>query len=180
MYRHITFVLISLKLCMSLCIKNLHNFAEHFSLELNNIRENLQKPCPTWYKQALWWFWVPEMRIWSILLIKFDSKWCIHLSRRFFSYLSCYRCYFELLGASQFIPAYPVSEELELLCEELEPPWLLCVSSLGDSGVAFSFPLHGDLKKVLIPFCQSGVGLGHTGLPPAYLAFLPTCSKFKN
>ena len=24
---------------------------------------------------------VPEMRIWSILLILFDQKWCIHLSR---------------------------------------------------------------------------------------------------
>ena len=24
---------------------------------------------------------VPEMRIWSILLIKSDSKWCLHLSR---------------------------------------------------------------------------------------------------
>ena len=27
---------------------------------------------------------LPEMRIWSILLIKFDLKWCIHLSRIFF------------------------------------------------------------------------------------------------
>ena len=30
---------------------------------------------------------VPEMRIWSILLIKSDFKWCIHLSRSLFSYL---------------------------------------------------------------------------------------------
>ena len=29
---------------------------------------------------------VPEMRIWSILLIKSDLKWCIHLSRSLFSY----------------------------------------------------------------------------------------------
>ena len=28
--------------------------------------------------------WVPEMRIWSILLIKSDFKWCIHLSRSLF------------------------------------------------------------------------------------------------
>ena len=28
--------------------------------------------------------WVPEMRIWSILLIKSDSKWCIHWSRSLF------------------------------------------------------------------------------------------------
>ena len=27
---------------------------------------------------------VPEMRIWSILLIKSDLKWCIHLSRSLF------------------------------------------------------------------------------------------------
>ena len=27
---------------------------------------------------------IPEMRIWSILLIKSDLKWCIHLSRRLF------------------------------------------------------------------------------------------------
>ena len=27
---------------------------------------------------------VPEMRIWSILLIKSDIKWCIHLSRGLF------------------------------------------------------------------------------------------------
>ena len=32
---------------------------------------------------------VPEMRIWSILLlIKSDLKWCIHLSRSLFSYLN--------------------------------------------------------------------------------------------
>ena len=30
---------------------------------------------------------VPEMRIWPILLIKSDLKWCIHLSRSLFSYL---------------------------------------------------------------------------------------------
>ena len=31
---------------------------------------------------------VPEMRIWSILLIKSDIKWCIHLSRSFFLYFN--------------------------------------------------------------------------------------------
>ena len=30
---------------------------------------------------------VPEMRIWSILLIKSDQKWCLHLSRSLFLYL---------------------------------------------------------------------------------------------
>ena len=29
---------------------------------------------------------VPEMRIWSILLIKSDLKWCIHLDRSIFLY----------------------------------------------------------------------------------------------
>ena len=29
---------------------------------------------------------LPEMRIWSILLIEYDLKWCIHLSRSLFSY----------------------------------------------------------------------------------------------
>ena len=31
---------------------------------------------------------VPEMRIWSILLIKSDLKWCIHLGRSLFLYLN--------------------------------------------------------------------------------------------
>ena len=31
---------------------------------------------------------VPEMRIWSILLIKSDLKWCIHLSRSLFKYFN--------------------------------------------------------------------------------------------
>ena len=42
---------------------------------------------------------VPEMRIWSILLIKSDLKWCIHLNRSLFLYslagilrLTCYTC----------------------------------------------------------------------------------------
>ena len=30
---------------------------------------------------------LPEMRIWSILLIISDLKWCIHLSRNLFLYL---------------------------------------------------------------------------------------------
>ena len=31
---------------------------------------------------------VPEMRIWSILLIKSDLKWCIHLSRSLYLYFN--------------------------------------------------------------------------------------------
>ena len=31
---------------------------------------------------------VPEMRIWSILLIESDLKWCIHLSRSLFLYFN--------------------------------------------------------------------------------------------
>ena len=31
---------------------------------------------------------VPEMRIWSILFIKSDLKWCIHLSRSLFLYFN--------------------------------------------------------------------------------------------
>ena len=31
---------------------------------------------------------VPEMRIWSIWLIKSDLKWCIHLSRSLFVYFN--------------------------------------------------------------------------------------------
>ena len=31
---------------------------------------------------------VPEMRIWSILLIKSDLKWCIQLSRSLFLYFN--------------------------------------------------------------------------------------------
>ena len=35
---------------------------------------------------------VPKMSIWSILSIKFDLKWCMHLSRSLFSYLiECHR-----------------------------------------------------------------------------------------
>ena len=33
----------------------------------------------------------PDMRIWSILLIKFNSKWCIHFSRILFLYGITYR-----------------------------------------------------------------------------------------
>ena len=31
---------------------------------------------------------IPEMRIWSILLIKSDLKWCIHLSRSLYLYFN--------------------------------------------------------------------------------------------
>ena len=30
---------------------------------------------------------IPEMRIWSIVLIKSDLKWCIHLSRSLYLYI---------------------------------------------------------------------------------------------
>ena len=36
---------------------------------------------------------VPEMRIWSILLIKSDLKWCIHLSRSLFLNTNRYSYY---------------------------------------------------------------------------------------
>ena len=32
---------------------------------------------------------IPEMRIWSILLIKSDLKWCLHLSRSLYLYYFC-------------------------------------------------------------------------------------------
>merc|ERR1712035_305380 len=40
-------------------------------------------------------------------------------------------------------------------------------------GLRFSFSgfLGGPPKKSPMPFCQVGVGRGHTGLPPAYLFF---------
>lgn len=40
-------------------------------------------------------------------------------------------------------------------------------------GLWFSLPFCGDWKNELMPFCQSGVGLGHAEFPPAYLADLP-------
>ena len=45
---------------------------------------------------------VPEMRIWSILLIKSDLKWCIHISRRLFLYFNreskVYLCTLDKVG----------------------------------------------------------------------------------
>ena len=43
---------------------------------------------------------VPEMRIWSILLIKSVSKWCIHLSRSLMSYFNfpSFKCRWSVLG----------------------------------------------------------------------------------
>ena len=35
---------------------------------------------------------LPKMRIWSILSIISDLKWCIHISRSLFLYLSKNRC----------------------------------------------------------------------------------------
>ena len=34
---------------------------------------------------------VPLMRIWSILLIKSDQKWCIHLSRSLFTFYNNFK-----------------------------------------------------------------------------------------
>ena len=35
---------------------------------------------------------VTEMRIWSILLIKFDLKWCLHLRRSLFLFIPLTKC----------------------------------------------------------------------------------------
>lgn len=51
------------------------------------------------------------------------------------------------------------------------PAFSTSVISTSVFGSAFSLSadLEGE-RNIPIPFCQSGVGLGHTGLPPAYLA----------
>ena len=56
-------------------------FTMHCILSLQLLRCRWSKPLAT-YKRIS----VPEMRIWSILLIKSDLKWCIHLSRSLFLY----------------------------------------------------------------------------------------------
>lgn len=57
---------------------------------------------------------------------------------------------------------------------EDELPWLLPPPADSESlGLWFSLPFCGDWKNELMPFCQSGVGLGHAEFPPAYLADLP-------
>ena len=43
---------------------------------------------------------VPEMRIWSTLLIKSDLKWCIHLSRSLFFNFYLYPCDLELWSSN--------------------------------------------------------------------------------
>ena len=48
--------------------------------ELMNFYRTNNNICPATEVDAA----VPEMRIWSILLIKSDLKWCIHLSRSLF------------------------------------------------------------------------------------------------
>lgn len=56
----------------------------------------------------------------------------------------------------------------------LDVPLLPASSSSSSSwGFRFSFSgfLGGPPKKSPMPFCQVGVGRGHTGLPPAYLPF---------
>ena len=39
---------------------------------------------------------LPEMRIWSMLLIKSELKWCIHLSRSLFLYFIAFIGHFGL------------------------------------------------------------------------------------
>ena len=73
-----------------------------------SVHKHSQFPCDIFPElQLVWHFWgiiyqplklillritiegsIPEMRIWSILLIKSDLKWCIHLSRSLFLYSS--------------------------------------------------------------------------------------------
>ena len=50
---------------------------------------------------------VPEMRIWSILLIKSDLKWCIHLSRSLFLYFKIH-CTWRLINPVALL--FPVDE----------------------------------------------------------------------
>ena len=45
---------------------------------------------------------LPEIRIWSILLIKSDLKWCIHLSRSLFIFFWCYGAFIILTGSDLF------------------------------------------------------------------------------
>ena len=51
---------------------------------------------------------VPEMRIWSILLIQSDLKWCIHLSRSLFLYFN----YLVSLLVDQWVPEGTCSQVL--------------------------------------------------------------------
>lgn len=67
--------------------------------------------------------------------------------------------------------SYPESGQEEA---EDELPWLLPPPADSESlGLWFSLPFCGDWKNELMPFCQSGVGLGQAEFPPAYLADLP-------
>ena len=52
---------------------------------------------------------LPEMRIWSILLIKSELKWCIHLSRSFFLY---FNYWWVSLLVDQWVPAGTCSQVL--------------------------------------------------------------------
>ena len=55
---------------------------------------------------------VPEMRIWSILLIKSDLKWCKHLSRSLFLYIST--TWWVSLLVDQWVPKGTFSQVLRL------------------------------------------------------------------
>ena len=46
--------------------------------------QSLKLPC---LAKDQWWGSVPEIRIWSILFIKSDLKWCLHVSRSLILYL---------------------------------------------------------------------------------------------
>ena len=48
---------------------------------------------------------LPEMRLWSILLIKSALKWCIHLTRSFFLYQTkfCYSIFIVLSDIGPFV-----------------------------------------------------------------------------
>ena len=48
---------------------------------------------------------VPEMRIWSILLIKSVLKWCIHLSRSLFYIVTCFRNTVQLVVKEHIVAA---------------------------------------------------------------------------
>ena len=74
-------------------------------------------------------------------------------------------------------PAQGLDDEEELLAllapgsqvaDSVDDPEHPGSSSLA-SGSWFSLLLGFLEKNELMPFCQSGVGLGQTGLPPAYL-----------
>ena len=55
---------------------------------------------------------VPEMRVWSILLIKSYLKWCIHFSRSLFLYITCTSTWCVSLLVDQRVPEGTCSQVL--------------------------------------------------------------------